>query len=299
MDIFRFVPREEITPYSTSRDELYTQFFQHFPAVEKFYFDWEKNYHGDKIFYWIQDHPEVPVISVILYILMITLGPKMMENRKAFDLRFPLAYWNLFLSVFSFCGMIRCVPQFFLLMKTDGWQTVTCGAPAPLYGDGAVGFWIQLFVLSKIFELIDTLFIVLRKKPLIFLHWYHHVTVLLFTWFCYACENPGIVFVAMNYTVHSVMYGYYYLMAMKLKPSWMKPQLITFMQISQMVVGVLVAVNYVVTLKAGGDCHVNTNLLWSCAVMYSSYLYLFAKFFVQRFLFPAPKSKKTETKKTK
>lgn len=56
---------------------------------------------------------------------------------------------------------------------------------------------------------------------------YHHVTVLLFTWFCYTQENPGIVFVAMNYTVHAVMYGYYYLMAVSARPKWLKPQVPT------------------------------------------------------------------------
>jgi len=37
---------------------------------------------------------------------------------------------------------------------------------------GATGLWVQLFILSKIPELIDTFFIVQRKRPLIFLHWY-------------------------------------------------------------------------------------------------------------------------------
>ena len=44
------------------------------------------------------------------------------------------------------------------------------------------GFWATMFVLSKVPELGDTIFIVLRKQPLIFLHWYHHATVLVYSW---------------------------------------------------------------------------------------------------------------------
>lgn len=57
--------------------------------------------------------------------------------------------------------------------------------------------------LVQIPELGDTIFVVLRKKPLIFLHWYHHVTVLLYCWHSYYEQTTyGLYFVSMNYTVH-------------------------------------------------------------------------------------------------
>lgn len=141
---------------------------------------------------------------MVVYVITIFGGQRIMKNYKPFNLRMPLAYWNLLLSVFSFIGVSRVVPHFFYLYvrqgmfsgfvddfrtqkkktrytvliqirhcsaRSGGFHTVACGPPEPLYGNGAVGFWVQAFVLSKLFELIDTLFIVLRKRELMFLHW--------------------------------------------------------------------------------------------------------------------------------
>lgn len=38
----------------------------------------------------------------------------------------------------------------------------------------------------------------------------------------YSLSHPVQYFVAMNYTVHAVMYTYYFLMEMKLWPKWLK-----------------------------------------------------------------------------
>jgi hypothetical protein len=35
-----------------------------------------------------------------------------MENRKPLDLKYPLALWNAFLSIFSIIGMIITTPGF-------------------------------------------------------------------------------------------------------------------------------------------------------------------------------------------
>lgn len=72
---------------------------------------------------------------------------------------------------------------------------------------GVVGFWNWLFTISKLCELFDTVFVVLRKKPLMFLHWYHHILTLFYVFYSYPRPTGFSRWgVNMNYFVHAVMY---------------------------------------------------------------------------------------------
>jgi hypothetical protein len=153
-----------------------------------------------------QRHWEIPIISVLAYLGFCYIGSRVMAKRTAFDLRMVLALWNLALSAFSFLGMIRTVPPLLHNIATLHFEATICTVPTTDWGRGTTGFWVTMFIMSKIPELGDTLFIVLRKKPLIFLHWYHHVTVLLYCWHAFVTEaGSGLYFVAMNYSVHAIM----------------------------------------------------------------------------------------------
>ena len=159
----------------TARGSTYTQLFQAIPALEPLYMNWEKEYDSSPVYDWMKTVPWVPIVGVVVYVVGIFGGQYLMRNRAPFDLKWPLAYWNLALSLFSIMGMVRVVPHMAYLVATKGMSEVACGAPEPLYGNAAVGFWVQAFILSKLAELIDTAFIVLRKRPLQFLHWYVHL----------------------------------------------------------------------------------------------------------------------------
>ena len=163
------------------------------------------------------------------------------------------------------------------------------------YGKGPVGFWVMLFIYSKVPELIDTVFIVLRKKPLIFLHWYHHVTVLLYCWHAFATTAAtGLYFVAMNFSVHAVMYGYYCLQALKMLPKSFPAVLITAAQIAQMFIGTGVCMSAWYFMITERPCHNQLSNLVAGGLMYGSYLYLFCDFAFGRYL---RKDKKKSEKK--
>lgn len=75
------------------------------------------------------------------------------------------------------------------------------------------------------------------RRNVIFLHWYHHCTVLLFTWYTAAWgTTAGIFFVVVNATVHSFMYYFYFRGALGGRISWSKS--LTMLQMTQMVAGI-------------------------------------------------------------
>lgn len=279
--------RSNVTPYKSSTGREFTQVFQHIPALEPFYFDFEKNWQAKKyVDFASATWPALPLAFIGAYALMIVLGTKFMEKRQKFDWKGSLALWNLGLCLFSFCGMVRTVPHLLHIIAQKNSIDTFCTPAEVAYGDGACGLWVMLFIFSKVPELGDTIFIVFRKTKLIFLHWYHHITVLLFCWHSYATQSStGLYFVAMNYSVHAIMYGYYFLSVRKAVPKWFNMSWITVAQISQMIVGTYVCASSYYYMTSGVECDVKKENVIAGAIMYGSYLYLFCEFFVNRFIF--------------
>lgn len=257
----------------------------------------EKNFASNPFTSFAANNWWIAISCVAAYVLFITVGSKVMEQReKPFDLRLVLAAWNALLCLFSFIGMCRTMPYLIASILSKPYEETVCSVPTEGWGEGPTGFWVMLFIFSKIPELVDTVFIVLRKRPLIFLHWYHHVTVLLFCWSAYSTlAGSGLYFVAMNYSVHALMYGYYCLQALRMCPKSFPAVLITMSQIAQMFVGTGVCISCWYYLLSGRSCHNDTSNLIAGALMYGSYLYLFCEFAVKRYVFP--KQQKAANKK--
>ena len=94
-------------------------------------------------------------------------------------------------------------------------------------------FWSWWFAMSKVAEFGDTIFIVLRKRPLTFLHVFHHCTVLIASWYVALQVAPAARwFVTINYSIHAIMYTYFALQILRWFriPRWISMS-ITIMQV--------------------------------------------------------------------
>ena len=134
-------------------------------------------------------------------------------------------------------------------------------------------------------ELFDTLFIILRKQKLIFLHWYHHATVLIFSWYCYAeSSSTGRWHCNMNFLVHSIMYSYYALKSLGVRIPRQLAMSITISQIAQMIMGAFVSFYAFYAKKSGLSCEISDSRLYAGMGIYASYFILFTQFFYTTYL---------------
>ena len=226
-----------------------------------------------------------------LYLLFVWYGGKYMKTRKPFNLRRPLCMWSTLLATFSIFAVFRIYTRAHQMVYLGGWRHAFCDIWA-YTGNQRCGVWAFLFPFSKLPELGDTVFIVLRKQKLSFLHVFHHVSVFIYCWYSYAYPiSTGIWFGAVNVTVHSIMYTYYAIKASgRYPPRWVA-KVITSIQLSQMFVGIFINYIGITSLLSGKTCRTSWFDVGLSIFFYVSYAVLFANFFYWAYIHPKPKKK--------
>ncbi|ANQ06029.1 Elongation of fatty acids protein [Plasmodium coatneyi] len=273
-------------------------------------FQWERNFKPFGFIQLVHSRYMACPLIVLLYLLMCKYGPSRMKNRKEFNLRRVVILWNVLLSLFNLIVVVKLTPVLLYIISKYTFTGLLIIPPIYTYAFGTPGLWVCLFILSKFVELADTLFLILRKKKVTLLHWFHHSTVLLYTWDTYYAEVPaGFVFSLINAFVHTIMYSYYAMTTVCRKPlPW--NILVTLLQIVQMILGILLTVyclyiTYTYRFNTYWDLRSvrkiqhkftfdyghyvsRTNVAYA-VLMYLSYLLLFGKYFYDRYVCAPPK----------
>ncbi|KPP73670.1 elongation of very long chain fatty acids protein 7-like [Scleropages formosus] len=181
-----------------------------------FYDEWIKDADPRTGGWLLMSNPLPQTIIIASYIYFVwSLGPRLMENRKPFDLKQVLIIYN-----FGLVALSLYMSYEFLM---SGWATgysFRCDVVDYSNSPQALRMvrvcWLYYF--SKFIEMLDTVFFVLRKKnsQVTFLHVYHH-SIMPFTWWFgvkFAPGGLGTFHALLNCIVHVIMYTYYGLSAM-------------------------------------------------------------------------------------
>ncbi|KAI5299997.1 cytochrome c1 [Ascosphaera pollenicola] len=223
--------------------------------------------------------------ALISYYVIIFVGRELMRNREPFKLRGLFIVHNLILTLISGILLSLFIEQLLPTLVRGGVFYSICNHD---------GGWTQPLVtlyylnyLTKYLELLDTVFLVLKKKPLTFLHTYHHgATALLCFTQLIGLTAVSWVPITLNLTVHVLMYWYYFQSARGIRIWWKK--YITILQIVQFVIdlGFVYFASYTYFTSTywpwmpnAGKCAGEEFAAISGLVILSSYLVLFISFY--------------------
>merc|ERR1711871_1021620 len=88
--------------------------------------DFERNFDPIPWIRWTENHYEIPIIAIVVYLTFCFGVRAYLEGKEKFDLKMPLALWNMGLSFFSFCGMFRTVPILLARVLSMNYQETVC-----------------------------------------------------------------------------------------------------------------------------------------------------------------------------
>uniref|UniRef100_A0A034WTF1 Elongation of very long chain fatty acids protein n=1 Tax=Bactrocera dorsalis TaxID=27457 RepID=A0A034WTF1_BACDO len=178
---------------------------------------------------------------IAYYAFVKHIGPKIMEKRKAFDLKYVLLAYNA-AQVLVNGGM--CISCIYIIWLHKPYDRLSCMMPdrrRTEFGMLELKFAYGYYLL-KIVDFADTVFFVLRKRQhqVSFLHVYHHILMACGLFFSvrYLTGGHGASLVIVNLAVHTIMYFYYFISALRpeLKHSMWWKKHITQVQIAQFLV---------------------------------------------------------------
>ncbi|KZT65142.1 GNS1/SUR4 membrane protein [Daedalea quercina L-15889] len=215
-----------------------------------------------------------------------------MKNRPPMRLQGLFQVHNIILSAGSLLLLACMAEEIAPLYWKHGLFWVMCDDNM---WTNRLGFFYLINYYFKYLELLDTVFLALKKKPLAFLHVFHHSATALL---CYTQLNGKTsvqwIPITINLSVHVLMYYYYYATAGGAKIWWKKH--LTTMQIAQFIIDLFAvyfatysyyAANYFPNLPTMGSCAgTESAAVFGCGLL-TSYLLLFIQFYINTYKKPS------------
>nr|WDP79934.1 elongase of very long chain fatty acids 4a [Ruditapes philippinarum] len=262
------------------------------------FYTWALSVSDKRVEDWflMQGYAPTLIITAIYVIFVTKIGPKFMENREPYRLKWPIVIYNFICIAINFHICSQLLYNTTMVGYSYSCQTVDY-SDNPYEVRIAKALW--WFYFSKCIEMLDTVFFVLRKKnnQVSFLHVYHHATMFPIWWMGVKWVAGGQSFFGamVNSFIHVIMYTYYGIAA--LGPQYQKylwwKRYLTIIQLIQFNIGIIHAVQSLVL-----SCEFPLWMQYAVVFYASTILALFLNFYFQAYIIShRRKVKEVEEKK--
>ncbi|EST09787.1 GNS1/SUR4 membrane protein [Kalmanozyma brasiliensis GHG001] len=205
--------------------------------------------------------PWVPLLTGVVYLFAThatnhRFGPGKPKPadlvKQSYGLSQTVLGHNILLAVYSGWTFFHAATRIFSYLVggavsggLSGLTNAYCTVPIADASFAGLGIYVWLFYISKYYEIIDSVILILKGKPVSNLQSYHHAGAILCMWAAYRYSAPAVfIFLLFNSLVHTLMYTYYSMTAMKLPFTGGLKRSMTTIQITQLVVGCGLASSY-------------------------------------------------------
>jgi len=244
------------------------------------------------------DHPVAPVVGVSTYLVVIALLKFLLPTRKEErtvkgssknekkENDYITFFHNFILTIESAVLFIGITNGILTIIQRDGYFQYYCDPNRQVTTTPWDGLyiWARAYYWSKYHELFDTVVLCMRRKPLTFLHIFHHCVM---PFVCNYALYPFLVGPSslaglLNTFVHVLMYSYFSLSAIGYTTPYR--QYITTMQITQFVIILFHCIPWLYYYTQGVSCNGSLyGWLWLFGPV-SAIMCFFANFYIQQFI---------------
>lgn len=237
-------------------------------------------------FFWLKG-PWLTWLATIAYLYtVLKVGPDFMRNRKPYDLKLAIRFYNLLLVAINAYLFLGSIVSF--RYGLDYWG---CGRALTTEKRTTMLHYGHLFFHTRYLEFFDTFFFVLRKKnsQITFLHVFHHgvVPTLMYIGLKFYPVPFNALLPTTNMFIHIIMYAYYGLATFGpgiQKYLWWKRYLTT-LQISQFAL-LLLHCSQPLLFYYRPECKFPPGLVAINSCIGLTFLFLFISFYRQTYCKP-------------
>lgn len=229
---------------------------------------------------WMEQRRPLFMILIIAYALFVVHVPRIWGRKRNRELASIIFYWNAFNALTDIVLFLGLLPEF-LSSFHEGFYSSLC-LTAGLYKNPRSGRAIFTFHISKIWELLDTVLVILDGRKTNILHVAHHIVVSISMIYSYQHIGAVARWIAItNLAAHSALYSYLAAQSCVWKRRTRSARVIDGIQIAQFPICLFGLIKIRQFLNAKKKCETSYN--GPCIIIYSSFFILFIQFYINKY----------------